>query len=679
MRLLNDIRIYTPDEFPIDDILKIPRAKRKPGNQGGKKSDYRDIITAFDIETTRLSDIEQSFMYIWSWAFGHEMVVYGRTWDEFLQFARQLQQNNLYTVVYVHNLSYEFQFLRGIYDFQPTDVFAVERRKILKCTMFDALEFRCSYLHSNMSLDEFTRKMFAAHSKLSGVDFDYSKTRYPWTPLTDDELLYSIHDVVGLVESIENEMRLDGDNIYTIPLTSTGYVRRDAKRAMKNVHHSYVPSIYPDADLYIMLRQAFRGGNTHANRIYAGDILQNVKSCDRVSSYPDVLCNCKFPISRFINAPTATPDDVVRWIELRGRAVIMQIHLHNVRLNNRRWGCPYLPRDKCRNIINGKFDNGRILSADYLEITVTDVDFRIILDEYAFDSISVHNVKYARYGYLPRALIDCIIDYYKMKTELKNISGAEHDYMRAKSKLNSLYGMMAQDPCKNDIMFENGEFVEDIKSPETILDKNRNKAFLVYQWGVWCTAWARYRLEECIKIAGDNFIYCDTDSVKYIGDIDISDYNRRRIADSYKSGAYATDSAEITHYMGVYENDGQYNEFVTLGAKKYAYTDTENKLHVTIAGVNKKRGGEELQKIENFKSGFVFVDAGGTESVYNDETFGTVIRDGHPIEITANVVIRESTYTLGTTTEYAQLISDSRFYQKIINNRRIKNNENYTD
>ena len=678
MRILNGIRVYTVDEFPIDEILKIPRAKRKPGNQGGKKTDYRNIITAFDIETTRLPEIEQSFMYIWSWAFGRDMVVYGRYWSEFLQIAEKLQQNNLYTVVYVHNLSYEFQFLRGIYDFQPDEVFAVERRKILKCTMFNALEFRCSYLHSNMSLDEFTRKMGAAHSKLSGVDFDYSKTRYPWTPLTDDELLYSIHDVVGLVESIENEMSRDGDNIYTIPLTSTGYVRRDAKWAMKNVHHNFVPSIYPDADLYIMLRQAFRGGNTHANRIYAGDILHNVKSCDRVSSYPDVLCNCKFPISRFINAPNATIDDVARWISLRGRAVIMQLRLYNVRLNNPRFGCPYMPRDKCRNIINGKFDNGRILSADYLEITVTDVDFRIILDEYAFDSISVHNVKYARYGYLPQALIDCIIAYYKMKTELKNISGAEHDYMRAKSKLNSLYGMMAQNPVKNDILFENGDFVEDIKSPESILDKNRNKSFLVYQWGVWCTAWARFRLEECIQIAGDNFVYCDTDSVKYLGDIDIDAYNRQRVNDSLRSGAYATDSSGEIHYMGVYENDGNYEQFVTLGAKKYAYTDSNNKLHVTISGVNKKKGGEELQKIENFKPGFIFTAAGGTESVYNDTAYGTITRDGHSLDITANVVIRDSTYTLGITDEYTKLIADSRFYQKIIKNRRLKN-ENYTD
>ena len=678
MRILNDIRVYTVDEFPIDEILKISQAKRKPGNQGGKKTDYRNIITAFDIETTRLPEIEQSFMYIWSWAFGRDMVVYGRYWSEFLQIAEQLQQNNLYTVVYVHNLSYEFQFLRGVYDFQPDEVFAIERRKILKCTMYSALEFRCSYLHSNMSLDEFTRKMGAEHGKLSGDDFDYSKMRYPWTPMTDNELLYSFHDVVGLVESIENEMSRDGDSIYTIPLTSTGYVRRDAKRAMKMVHHNYIKSIYPDADTYILLRQAFRGGNTHANRIYAGDILKNVKSSDRVSSYPDVLCNCQFPISRFIDAPNATVDDVVRWISLRGRAVIMQMRLYNVRLNNPRFGCPYMPRDKCRDIINGKFDNGRILSADFLEITVTDVDFRIILAEYNFDGITVHHVKYARYGYLPRVLIDCIIDYYRQKTELKNIDGREHDYMRSKSKLNSLYGMMAQNPVKNDILFENGEFVEDIKTTESILEKNRNKAFLVYQWGVWCTAWARFRLEECIQIAGDNFVYCDTDSVKYLGDIDIDAYNRQRVNDSRQSGAYATDSVGEIHYMGVYENDGNYNQFVTLGAKKYAYTDSKNKLHVTISGVNKKKGGEELQKIENFKPGFIFTAAGGTESVYNDTAYGTITRDGHSLDITANVVIRDSTYTLGITDEYTKLIADSRFYQKIIENRRLKN-ENYTD
>ena len=199
---------------------------------------------------------------------------------------------------------------------------------------------------------------------------------------------------------------------------------------------------------------------------------------------------------------------------------------------------------------------------------------------------------------------------------------------------------------------------------EDLLETSNKKAFLCYQWGVWVTAWARYRLQEGIKLAGDNFVYCDTDSVKYIGEIDWTDYNKKRIADSLKSGAYATDPAGITHYMGVYEFDGEYAEFKTLGAKKYAYTYKDSgETHVTIAGVNKRKGGAELDKhggLDAFKPGFVFTEAGGTESVYNDHPeIGTICRDGHDITITPNIVIRDSTYTLGITAEYENILKNA--------------------
>lgn len=667
-------------DFDFDLFYKIKNQKRGRGNPSNSKGiKYKDCISAFDIETSRIKEIEQSIMYVWQWHFLElDCTVFGRTWKEFEAFAKALishMKDKEYLCVFVHNLSYEFQFLRGIYDFEPDEVFAVQSRKVLKCTMYNHLEFRCSYLHSNMSLKLYTEKMNVEHKKLDGDEFNYNIVRYPWDILSQKEIEYCANDVIGLCEAIKVEMIHDGDNLYTIPLTSTGYVRRDAKRAMREISHSFVKEQLPDIDLYKMLREAFRGGNTHANRAYAGIVLHGVKSYDRSSSYPDTQCNCMFPVGRFFHAGECSKDEILNLINVRKKAVIMRVALWNVRLQYPWWGCPYLSRDKCRNIQGGTFDNGRILEAEYLETTITDIDLRIILEEYEFDKASFFDVYYARYGKLPKPLIDTTIDYYRKKTELKDVEGQELLYLKSKNKLNSIYGMMAQDPVKQSIDFrfnpETGisDFIERDEDWRVILDNSNRRAFLCYQWGVWVTAWARYRLEEGIKIAGDGFVYCDTDSVKYLGSADWESYNKKRIADSKKSGAFATDPKGVTHYMGVYEYEGEFFEFATLGAKKYCYRKTpQSRLTVTIAGVTKSKGGNELEKaggISAFKEGFTFREAGGTESVYNDNPeIKTYIVDGHEIPITSNVVIRDSTYTLGITAEYARLLEDSRKFFK---------------
>lgn len=666
-------QIVSPANFPFEWFRKMKIQKRRKGNPGTKsRAKYLDIVTAFDIETTALDDIEQSIMYIWQWQFGTEYTVIGRTWKEFDIFKERLCahiSDGVSLVVYVHNLSYEFQFLRGIYHFDPEEVFAIKSRRVLKCTMEEKrLEFRCSYIHSNMSLAEYTRKMGAEHIKLSGVDFDYSKKRYPWTPLTEQELAYTLNDVLGLVEALIIEMQHDGDTLYTIPLTSTGYVRRDAKKAMRGVSFGFVRNQLPDYQIYQMCREAFRGGNTHANRYYAGMVLHDVKSADRSSSYPDVQCNCLFPISEFYYAGPVEFDDLIKLVNVRKRAVLMRVSITNIRLTKSTWGCPYLSRDKCRKTIGGIYDNGRILSADYLETTITDIDLKIILDEYTFDDMTPFDVAHARYGKLPEPLVKTTIEYYIAKTTLKNVAGEEIYYMKSKNKLNSIYGMMAQNPVKQSIDFidddPDGGFVEHQDNPEDILMENNRKAFLCYQWGVWVTAWARYRLEEGIRLAGDNFVYCDTDSVKYLGDIDWTPYNKGREKDSLKSGAHATDPQGVEHYMGVYEYEGCYAEFSTLGAKKYCYREAPGKpLKVTIAGVNKAAGGPELEKaggISAFKPGFIFREAGGTESIYNDHPAileHTV--DGRTLPITSNIMIKNSTYTLGITGEYERLLNVS--------------------
>lgn len=668
--------IITPDKFPYDWLYEIPLVKRKSGNQRTKKRiKYKDLITAFDIETTRLVDIEQSIMYIWQWQFGDEYTVVGRTWDEFTLFQRKLATvlDDTVLVVFVHNLSYEFQFLRGIYQFSKDEVFAIKSRKVLKCNMRGCFEFRCSYIHSNMNLDTYTKKMGVKHKKLTGT-FDYDKVRYPWTELTEEELAYCVHDVQGLVEAIEIEMEHDSDNLYTFPLTSTGYVRRDAKKAMSQVSYSFVKSQLPDYEIYKMLREAFRGGNTHANRYYTNYTLHNVHSADRSSSYPDVMCNCKFPISEFYRLGDIPYSELIKMLGKRQKACIMRVALTGVHLQRIDWGCPYLSLSKCRHIENPLTDNGRIISADYLETTITDIDLKIILGEYAWTDIKVYDVATARYGYLPKPLINTICQYYHYKTELKNVPGQELLYMKSKNKLNSLYGMCAQDPVKQSILFIDDDFKEQNDNEEELLNTYNKKAFLAYQWGVWVTAWARYRLEQGIILAhGDvndknapQFVYCDTDSVKYLGEIDLSKFNKERIRDSKNSGAFATDPNGVTHYMGVYEKEHDMYEFKTMGAKKYVYRENpESELVCTIAGVSKVQGGKELQQnggIEAFREGFTFKKAGGLEAVYNDVP---VIKrcscEGRLLTITSNVVLKPSTYTLGLTAEYKRLLTEIRY------------------
>lgn len=668
--------VIPPEKFPYDWLYEIPDAKRKQGNQRTRKRvKYKDVISAFDIETTRLEDIEQSIMYVWQWQFSDEYTVVGRTWEQFEAFQRKLKAilEDSVLVVFVHNLSYEFQFLRGIYQFSQDEVFAIKSRKVLKCTMHDCFEFRCSYIHSNMNLDTYTKKMGVQHKKLTGT-FDYEKIRYPWTELSDEEIAYCVHDVQGLVEAIEIEMRHDGDNLYTFPLTSTGYVRRDAKKAMSLVNCSFVKSQLPDYETYKMLREAFRGGNTHANRYYANYTLHNVHSADRSSSYPDVMCNCKFPISEFYRLGSIEYDEMITLLGKRQKACLMRVSITGLHLTRVDWGCPYLSLSKCRNIENALEDNGRIIAADYLETTITDIDLKIVLGEYSFTDIKFYDVATARYGYLPDQLIKTICQYYQYKTELKNVPGQELLYMKSKNKLNSLYGMCAQEPVKQSILFIENDFQEQNENEEELLTAYNKKAFLAYQWGVWVTAWARYRLEEGVLLAhGDvndpkspQFVYCDTDSVKYLGEIDLRKFNKDRIRDSKRSGAFATDPCGETHYMGVYEKEHDMCEFRTMGAKKYVYRETsQDKLVCTIAGVSKSLGGNELEEhggISAFQEGFTFDKAGGLEAVYNDNPeIKSVEREGHILKITSNVVLRPSTYTLGLTADYKRLLTQVRY------------------
>ena len=63
------------DHFDYDMIRSLPVLEAKKDERH-----IIDMVTAFDIEATRLPEIEQAVMYIWQFQFGPDITVIGRTW-----------------------------------------------------------------------------------------------------------------------------------------------------------------------------------------------------------------------------------------------------------------------------------------------------------------------------------------------------------------------------------------------------------------------------------------------------------------------------------------------------------------------------------------------------------------------------------------------------------------------
>lgn len=674
----------------VSDIIKsIPIARNYSKRKKSDKTLFRNCMCAFDIETTYLDDVEQSIMYIWQFAVmdlrnGNIWYCFGRTWEQFTKLLNSFYHEGITVLVWVHNLSYEFQFMRHWLPFQKDKIFALKSRKVVRADI-DGVQFRCSYIQTNKSLDAFTRDMGVVHQKLSGVEFDYSKKRYPWTEMTTEELQYCCNDVVGLLESMHVRMRMENDTLYSLPLTSTGYVRRLAKEAMRKFNHNQLQAMMCDVDVYKLLRLEFRGGDTHANRYHANKILENVASYDRASSYPDVMLNYRFPMSAFTPRMITDIDELEKKCQIRDCCFIAVFTITNLQQRDIYYGAPYLSLDKAVEISGQVVDNGRILSADKAIYVFNDIDWKIVKSEYVGE-VEISQVYIAKYGYLPQAFRDLVIDLFHKKTSLKNVDGQELNYMRSKELINSLYGMCAQNPVKPDVIYmdepDQAFTLEDIVDIGEKLEKYNKKAFLLYAWGCWVTALARLKLKEMINIVGDNFVYCDTDSVKFLVRDDykrivarIEEYNQGLKELSISNKGYADDKKGITHYLGVYEYEETYKQFKTLGAKKYAYTRQDGTFKITIAGVPKKAGAREMGTIENFNVGFVFRNSGKLESVYNDSDYGTYYTDDsseHRIEIRSNVVLRESTYEIGLSLEYMYLLASVGNWDRFITQERLK-------
>ena len=180
----------------------------------------------------REEDNKRALMYVWQMAINGTTII-GRTWEQFIELLNKISDYlNLgpdkRLIIWVHNLSFEFQFLKDYFTWSK--VFDISTRKPIYALTDNGIEFRCSYILSNLSLANVGRSLKKYKvSKLVG-DLDYNLIRHNETPLTDTEISYCINDVLVVSAYIKEKIEEVNDDITRLPLTATGYCRQYTKR-----------------------------------------------------------------------------------------------------------------------------------------------------------------------------------------------------------------------------------------------------------------------------------------------------------------------------------------------------------------------------------------------------------------------------------------------------------------
>ena len=633
---------------------------------------YLEIPCAFDIETTNIYRKDQegnidpdfrpySFMYHWQFCINDE-VCFGRTWEEFRELLDNLMRrmdldNKRRLVIWCHHLAFEFQHFRRFV--KVIDGFYKQDRLPLKVVIDGGIEFRDSYILSNMTLEKFCEnEPGVTHFKLSGDDYNYDLVRTPSYIMSSQEQAYCYNDVRGLVECIRSRMK--DDTLGSMPMTSTGYIRRDARNAMKKnpKNRAIFTASALTPELYQMCRDAFRGGNTHANIRHADQELHKIQSWDIQSSYPFNMFK-RYPISPFFKIKTSTFFNH----DLSEYAMLIHCRFTDLKYIGK-CGIPYIPLAKCKGITSDKIiDNGRVMFAGICELIITDIDFEIITSgiEYSYSDIYIKEVYASRYGKLSEEYRNIVLKYYTGKTELKGVPGKEYEYVKEKNKVNGCYGMLVQRIDHDTTTYDGHDYITEICDISKVIEKyyKSYNSFLSYQHGVWVTAHARKQLQEMLWTVGKDVAYCDTDSIKCLNDHtdEFEKMNEKIHKEAEAEGAYACDKNGVIQYMGVWTYEGCYDSFKTLGSKKYL-SEEDGEVISTIAGVNKHTGSVFFKEhgFDVFENGTRLKDSGHLTAFYNDDDIHTIEINGEVIETASNVAIVDNTYTIGVTDEYLDLL-----------------------
>lgn len=689
--------MFTIDENiykSIDELLdnEIPFIKNN------KKIEYANVPCAIDIETSSFYENGEKRGVMYAFVLGiNGKCIIGRTYDELWNSLDRISEfyglnKDRRMIFYIHNLAFEFQWFRKHRKW--VKVFATDDRQPLYALDNKGIEYRCSYLLSGYSLENVAKHLTKYPVAKMVGDLDYKLIRHSQTPLNEKELGYVLHDGLVVMSYIQEEIENHYNNITLLEMTKTGKVRKFVRKyclysknkkdisKFDKYHHMMTALPIVDIEEYNQLKRAFHGGFTHANGYWVNQIISNVTSMDFTSSYPYVLISEQFPMGKGELIKITSREEFN--FNLKKYCCLFDCTFKNI--DSKIIYEHPISISKCYRLKGYASDNGRLVTADEISITLTEQDFAIIKKFYRWEHLTISNFRRYRKNYLPRDFVRAVLDLYKKKTELKDIIEFVVEYMQSKEMLNSCYGMCVTDICRNEIEYDNDSWGTVDGDYEEQIEKYNNKKnrFLCYQWGVWVTAYAQRNLFTAIYELQSDYIYSDTDSVKFVNYEKhkeyFDNYNRNVLLKlQYAMEHHGFDMSlcspktndGVTKTIGVWDYDGFYLKFKTLGAKRYMVL-TEKGYSLTVSGVNKKIAIPYLQNkygdniMEEFKDGLVIPPkyTGKNIHTYIDEETTGIITDYNGVSIPyhelSSIHLEESGYELSLSREFIDYLLNIR-------------------
>ena len=643
---------YTPLK-----VLKQWKGK-KIGTVAYYEPCFYDSETSKDtFEELGIEHVIDTWVYVWACSVGRR-VYYGRTileWRDFLRRLLEIYETNDHNIltIYVHNLPYDVSYFWFIlFELDPDlKVLALSPNKpfVIYCSNV-GLQFKCSWRLANRSLDKWGKDLGIKAKKKSGL-IDYSERHTPNEPLQTEQYIYLNYDIQSLRECFYKECEISGYNFVTIPLTSTGFVRKIFQKAYKKDLKKNQPKFLNtqiNKLQYNRLLRASMGGMTEVGRHVIGTTVRGrIRHRDFDSHYPtqQICAVGGFPMhpttiydrENGINPRRRILKSKIEWYIKNNYWLVMDVILTDLHIKDG-VTAPFMMKSKLIPESSGVdilHVNGKVISIQYgcCRACFTSDDYEIFREQYNF-KMSVVALDVYDLQPLPDYITDTVKYYYMQKNALKEKykkTGAEEDRINlllCKSRLNAIFGCCYTRPVREDIRIDSDcKWHTEHNDVEEELQKyydNINHC-LSFAWGVRVTSSARKQLHAAIlKIGYKNFLYCDTDSAFYIETKEnkaaLDAWNNELQQNSIDNGYFVEYDGKRKYFNYFDDENENIIAFRALHAKCYGYITDDEQLHITVAGVPRQTEGttreNELGCLDNLDNGFIFTTNGGTRAEY---------------------------------------------------------------